>query len=283
MRLIKTVLPIGLDRPFRFLHASDHHIARADARDGERKMLLSAARSKAFCVEGKTAEEHWQEHKAYVRSSGLPLLHTGDFCDFVSCCNLEYAREEFSGLDLFFAAGNHEFSLYVGETFEDEAYKLQNFARVQRYFHNHLLFDSCIMENVNFVAVDNGYYRFNAGQLFCLKEEVKKGLPIILCMHNPLHTDDLYQKMRGERKNACAYLTGTPEEMLQDYDDYRYRQQKPDEETLRFIDYVYEEKLIKAVLCGHLHENYETVLPSGIMQIVTGGGYKGYIREIELR
>jgi len=283
MRLIKTVLPIGLEKPFTILHGSDHHIARADERDGERKMRLSADRSKAFCVEGKTAEEHWLEHREYILSRNLPLVYTGDFCDFVSCMNLEYAQEQLADLDLFFAAGNHEFSLYVGEAFEDEAYKLQNFARVQRYFKQQLLFDSRIMGNVNFVSVDNGYYRFNDGQLFCLKEEVKKGLPIILCMHNPLHTDHLYDLVTRGDPARCGYLTGTPESRMQGYSDYRFRQQRPDAETLRFIDYVYGEKLIKAVLCGHLHENYETVLPSGIMQIVAGCGYKGYIREIELR
>ena len=50
---------------------------------------------------------------------------------------------------------------------------------------------------------------------------------------------------------------------------------------MAFIDYIYAQPLIRAVLAGHLHFNYETRLPSGIMQYVTGGGYCGDTREIE--
>jgi len=57
-------------------------------------------------------------------------------------------------------AGNHEFSQYVGEAEEDEAYKAQSFAAVQGVYPNDLVFASRIVHGVNFVAVDNTYYRF---------------------------------------------------------------------------------------------------------------------------
>jgi len=66
---------------------------------------------------------------------------------------------------------------------------------------------------------------------------------------------------------------------MRGYDEYRFRQQVPDEPTLRFMDYIYSQPLIKAVIAGHLHQNYEGLLPSGIPQYVTGGGYQGYARE----
>ena len=65
------------------------------------------------------------------------------------------------------------------------------------------------------------------------------------------------------------------------YDEYRLRQQQADADTMAFIDYIYAQPLVRAVLAGHLHFNYETRLPSGIMQYVTGGGYCGDTREIE--
>lgn len=279
LKLIQTTLSVGLSRPFRALHLTDSHIALADMRDGERKLTLAQNRTEAFSADGPGAEACWQEQKAYAKKQGLPVLYTGDFCDFVSRANLEYAKEQFQDLDYFMAVGNHEFSLYVGEAFEDEAYKMQSYCQVQRYFRNQLLFDSRVMGGINFIAVDNGYYRFNDGQLFCLQEEAKKGLPMVLLMHNPIHTDELFHWSMSIHNGRCAYLTGTPEEMMRGYDEYRFRQQRPDEPTLRFMDYVNSQPLIKVVIAGHLHESHETALPSGIPQYVTGGGYKGYARE----
>ena len=137
------------------------------------------------------------------------------------------------------------------------------------------------MGGVNFVALDNGYYRFDADQLVRMKREIEKGLPIVLMMHNPLHTQQLYDEMMTNRKQPCAYLTGTPDALMTGYDEYRFRQQQADADTMAFIDYIYAQPLIRAVLAGHLHFNYETRLPSGIMQYVTGGGYCGDTREIE--
>ena len=100
-----------------------------------------------------------------------------------------------------------------------------------------------------------------------------------MMLHNPLHTDALYDMMM--KAHPCAYLTGTPDAMTARYDDYRLRQQRPDEDTLAFIDYVYSQPLIRAVLAGHLHAPWEGPLPSGVMQYVADGGFHDWAREIE--
>lgn len=283
MVITKTRIEIGLDAPFKALHISDNHIALADARDDERKIRLAEGRTAAF--DGSqapgAAEREYALQRAYACAHNLPVLHTGDLCDFVSYKNLDYAQETLKDIDYFMAVGNHEFSLYVGEAFEDVPYKMQSFDLVQSYFRNDLHFASRVMGGINFVALDNGYYRFDADQLARMKQEIDKGLPIVLMMHNPLHTDELYRVMMEERHQSCAYLTGTPDEQLACYPKDRFIQQKPDEDTMAFIEYVYTQPLIRAVLSGHLHFNYETRLPSGIMQYVTGGGYVGDTREIE--
>ena len=280
MHLEKTTISIGLPQPFRALHISDNHLAYADERDGERKMALAAERFQAFETGDCAATPCLKEQLDYARRENIPVLHTGDICDFVSYKNLELARDLFRDVDYFMATGNHEFSLYVGEAFEDEAYKMQSYNRVQYFFRNHLLFDSRVMGGINFVAVDNGYYRFDEGQLFRLKEEAKKGLPMVLMMHSPLHTPELFQWSLAAHGQDCAYLTGTPESMMDGYSEYRFRQQCPNQPTLDFIDYVNQEPLIKAILAGHVHKSHESLLPSGIPQIITGGGYKGIAREI---
>ena len=39
---------------------------------------------------------------------------------------------------------------------------------------------------------------------------------------------------------------------------------------------------IKTVLAGHVHFNFESALPGGTMQYVTGRGHQGVAREITL-
>ena len=277
MQVIKTRIEVGAEKSFRVLHITDNHVALADERDDERKTELSRRRRGDFPL----AEQYLTEQIEYARENRLPILHTGDMLDFVSWKNLDYAREILGGVDYFMAVGNHEYSLYVGEAWEDVPYKMQSYDKVQAVFGNDLMFASRVMGGVNFVAVDDGYYRFDKSQLEKLKREAEKGLPVVLMIHNPLHTDELYQYMTETVGEKCAYLTGTPEGMMKGYDDYRYRQQRADGDTEAFMEYVYGEPRIRAVISGHLHRSFETRLPSGIMQYVTGAGYKGEAREIE--
>ena len=279
MKVMNHSFCVGAEAPFEVLHISDTHLTEADGReqDGGRKLELAEKRAAVF----PDARENLREAADLARSIGAPMLHTGDLIDFVSEANLDAATRFISENDCFFAAGNHEFSLYVGEAFEDLPYKMKSFDLVQSYFRNDLHFASRVMGGVNFVALDNGYYRFDADQLVRMKREIEKGLPIVLMMHNPLHTQQLYDEMMTNRKQPCAYLTGTPDALMTGYDEYRFRQQQADADTMAFIDYIYAQPLVRAVLAGHLHFNYETRLPSGIMQYVTGGGYCGDTREIE--
>ena len=50
--------------------------------------------------------------------------------DVVEQLAIDRAKEFCETVDVFMAAGNHEFSLYVGEAWEDEAYRNQSLALV---------------------------------------------------------------------------------------------------------------------------------------------------------
>ena len=58
-------------------------------------------------------------------------------------------------------------------------------------------------------------------------------------------------------------LVGCDEEHLMPFSEFRAVQQRPTADTLRFIDYVNSEPLIKCLLTGHLHFNHECRLPGG--------------------
>ena len=282
VKYVNTKIEIGLPKPLRFLHATDNHLSLADERDNERKRNLAVARHKAFVGNTNRIQENLDEMVDYCNKNCDILLHTGDLIDFVSYKNVEVGKSYLDKTDYFMCAGNHEFSQYVGEAWEDEAYKYQSFSLVQTMTKYNLEFSSRVAGGVNLVGVDNGYYYFLWSQLAALKSEVAKGLPILLLMHNPIYTPDLYDEMMLRRKSACAYVCGCPAEKMACYDAHRRKQQQPYFATNEFIDYVKNEPLIKAFITGHLHFNYEGELVPGKMQYVTGGGFRGDARLIEV-
>ena len=266
MNIITTSIDAGAVKPFRLLHISDTHLTLADERDNERKLKLAADRSRYF----PKAEELLAEAERLSQSEGITIVHTGDLIDFVSEANLDRARSFTGKNDVFFAAGNHEFSLYVGEAFEDEAYRNQSLAHVQKSFPDDLRFCVRVINGVKLIGIDDGYYRFDEPQLEALRREADEGLPILLFLHNPLHEPELYKL--AMTKGPCAYLTSTPEELMTGYDEYRYRQQKADEITLEATDFIKTCPLIKAIFAGHLHYDYEGRLTERLPQYVTGIG-----------
>jgi len=265
MRIIKNAIHIGIDTPFSVLHASDTHITFADDRDGERKVVLAKNRCKGFSEAEKNLT--FIEWKAV--NEGKTVIYTGDLIDFVSECNLEKAREFTDNVDCFMSAGNHEFSLYVGEAKEDAAYRNQSLSKVQASFKNDIRCSSREINGVLFIALDNSYYLIEKAQLDFLKSECKKGLPVILCMHAPIFTKELYD-FTTDGQGSPAYLMSVPEELMLNYSPERFEQQKQDEITKEAYDFIISNKNIKAILTGHIHEDFECKINDTTLQISTG-------------
>ena len=263
MSIIETKLNIGVKSPFSVIHVTDTHLTYADMRDGERKVLLSERRKQSF----PCAETTLEAASKLSKEKGIPILHTGDLLDFVSLANLERVKKFTDENDCFAAAGNHEFSLYVGEAKEDAAYRNQSLSAVQAVFKNDIRMSSRVIGGVNFVALDNGYYLFDADQLAFLKSEAKKKLPIVLMMHTPLYEEKLYA-IRIQN-NPVAFLAGVPEHLMGAYPPKRYEQQLADEITRETLEYIHHEPQIKAILAGHIHHNYEGLVGGRIPQITT--------------
>ena len=268
LNIIRNTLNIGLGKTVRILHASDTHLPLADDRDEPRKVELGIARTRAF----PQASQWLQEMSRASREMGLPILHTGDIIDFVSVANLEAVKSFTEENDLFMAAGNHEFALYLGEALEDAAYRNQSLPRVQACFTNDIRMDSRIIDGLNFVALDNGYYKFDAEQLAFLKEQAALGLPIILMIHTPLYEPAFY-KDAMERFSDSAYLVGVPDELRANYASDGLRDyQAADAITRETIDYIAGEPLVKAILTGHMHYDYDSVFADRIPQLCTDCG-----------
>ena len=278
MTPIHTRISIGVAKPLRFLHVTDSHLISADERDSDRKRELARQRREAYDKHGfDCCRRGLDAALDYARRQNELVLHTGDLIDFVSYRNLELAREKLSTVDCFFAAGNHEFSKYVGEAQEDEAYKLDSLPLVASAFPNDLRFAARLVGGVNLVAIDNTYGQVRHQELERFRAEIAKGYPILLLLHVPLYTRELYREQIEVRKAESASLMGCPAEHPAWNDA-----QCPDADTLAFIDFLKRQTLVKAVLAGHLHYDWEGPLYGDVTQYVTAGSFLGRAREIEV-
>ncbi len=265
---ISTALNIGLEKPFSFIHISDTHLTFADDRDGERKVRLARDRSQISEFFGTS--DVLAEVARLAKEAKAPIIHTGDLIDFVSCANLEAAKRFSDETDCLLCAGNHEFSLYVGEAWEDAAYRNQSLDRVQQAFHNDIRFSATIINGINFVGIDNSYYLIEKEQLEHLRAEAQKEYPIILFLHTPLYTPALYDLHRELDKDSPVYLMNVPASKRTYYSEDRTRQQAADEITEETYDFIVNCPQIKAILAGHLHFDYEGNVTPTLPQIITG-------------
>ena len=281
LNIIKTQLFIGAEHPVRLLHVTDSHLALADEQDDADLHRLANARAKEFDggVDGQT-DALYREALAYARDNQLTVVHTGDLIDFMSHGNFAYLDRAFDGVEVLYAAGNHDFCHYVGRAVENADYKWTNMKKMAPHIRDNLWFDSRVIGGVNLITLDDSYYLISDGQTEMLRAEAAKGLPMVLFMHVPLftprHADDRL------KDNPCAYLTAAPEDYLARYPEDRRRQQTPDAATLRAVDYIKHEPLIKAIFAGHTHDNFEEALTDQLMQYTTDATYHGFVREILL-
>lgn len=270
LTIIKTTIEIGVEKPFRFLHITDTHITRGDPFGGRRK--------KTFDVDYEgCAEDYYFQAVAYAERNHLPILNTGDIIDFFSEENFAFIDAHMNNTDYMYAAGNHDFCHFLGKAKEDYAYKWEKIKEIAPHIRTNLYFDSRVIGGVNFVTMDDSYYLISDGQTEMLKAEAAKGLPIILAMHVPLYTQALAETVMAEQ--PCAYVVGAPETLLQTYPEDRRLQQTPDAATLRAVEYIKNEPLIKAVIVGHTHLNLEDRLTEDKMQYATHGSFAGFVRE----
>lgn len=277
-------LKVPCKKPFRILLAGDTHLIHVDEQDDLRKQELAVRRVRDFGP-AEEVQAYWDETIRYANENCNLFLHAGDLIDFVSHKNCAVMKESLASIriPLLMAAGNHEFSQYVGEAKEDDAYKAQSFEQIQSAARNHLDFASLQLNGINFIAIDNSYYLFKKRHLLQLKDECKKGFPIILLLHNPLFSEGLHDLSRQIRKQPCTYLCGVPDEYLIAYPPARREQQTPDEPTLKMLDFLRAEPLIKGIFAGHLHYQITSTFTRDIPQIVTGGNYNGAVTELFIR
>ena len=263
---------VGAAKPFSILHISDSHIAQmnthdlAKADEVELKWYEGRRRHFATAATGLTAA------LVYARVNKLPIIHTGDLADYLSDANCRIIQRDFEGADCLYAVGNHEWG---GTPRPSPCGKnlAAARARAEPYFPNRFPCHSRIINGINFVAFDNvGMSNDIFDEQFAtIEKEFDKGLPVVLAYHIPYFTQDLAEnmvsqpKMRGKKKVGDlteAYLVACPGK-------YAARI------NIKLSKWLKTRQNLKAMLCGHLHREYQGPFTDKVTQYVAGATYMG--------
>lgn len=266
MQIVKNVINIGIDEPFTFLHATDTHITCTDRFDSlERKMLANERKNGLF----SNSQENIEFLRKYVADTGYQLIHTGDLMDFITPENLRVAKKFAADTDLLMIAGNHELHHCPNNVFceadftEDLKIRTQSLNDVQKSFKNDIRFFCKEINGVNLVGINNSDYQISEEHFKTLKDIVAIGKPILLFMHIPLYSDELYKFQKGA-------MLAAPDKVVSGYTAFQVFEQKADKVTQQAYEYIHKQPLIKCVISGHVHNNFEIQNPTEVKQLITG-------------
>ena len=274
LNISESVLEIGAERPIRLLHITDSHLTCHDAG-------LDSGRAELFSKEYPGDHvNYFLEAIEYAKKNDLIVLHTGDLMDFISDENLDLLEKSFFGVEYLYVMGNHDFCECSGESFDSYISKKDRALKVAPYSSTNGFFDSRILRGVNFVALNNADYQISEEQLSLIEKEAEKGYPILLLAHIPFFTPEHADAVLATGL-SCAYISCASPEYLSRYSEADRKAQEPNAQTLKALEYIKSEPLIKAVIAGHTHVNREEDL-GGVTQIATAACYAGYAREITI-
>lgn len=263
----------GATKPFSILHITDTHFTEAYPHEDDKKQKLKAVRSKTF---GGRQEEALRDSLAWAKANADYVLHTGDLIDWISEANLDLVKK-YLGENVFGAVGNHEFSRYMGleKSQSNEEYKARSAELLSKAYPYDIRFHTQVVNGVNFVTLDDVYGYVCPDQVTRFKAEAAKGLPIVLCMHVPFHTETIWRASRKFWSANKKYDSATLPDASGDF-----KKQQTDPTTRDFIAYLKSEPLLKGIIAGHLHISVQECFSPTAVQYVTAGNFMFHGREI---
>ena len=265
----------GAERPFSVLHVSDTHLTLAGDGDPDSIRRMAATRSETFGgrqLEALETTVEWARHNVDY------LVHTGDLVDFVSEGNLAAVKRCFEGCGPTFGCmGNHEFSPWSGKGGKPERRKA--FAsRLEGAYPYPPAFGSCVVNGVNFVAMDDVFEDVASEMATRFEAETKRGLPMVLLVHVPFRTplvasgnDKYWSWDRKFRNDAVPFRRG-----------FGLCERSSDKDTADFVRYLKTVGLLKGILAGHFHFSVQDRFSPTAMEYVVGGNYGFVAEEVQI-
>ncbi len=266
----------GATAPFSILHISDTHLSAAypNEADAEGKLKSMERRTKTF---GGRQEEALRDSLAWAKDNVDYVLHTGDLIDWQSDANFDLVKKYY-GDTMFGSMGNHEFYTYLpGEKHTwQEPFKERSWPILKKAYPVDARFNARTINGVNFVCIDDVFGTVQPDQVELFHAEVKKGIPVVLCMHVPFFTDFIWQaSVRYWGQNGRRFRSAATPNAKGDL-----KRQQEDATTRDFIAYLKGERLLKGILAGHLHITVQDRFSPTAMQHVVGGNFMFHGQEI---
>ena len=268
---------IGLPQPFSVLHISDTHLTAVYDDEPEYLVKFAKYRAKVF---GGRQEEALRDSLAWAKMNVDYVIHTGDFIDFQTRANLDIVKKVFGEEKaLAGSMGNHEFQRRIpGEEVDESSiaglrkYGALSMKLLAETFPFDISLQSTVVNGVNFVTLNEvvGFVTKNHVERF--HAEVKKGLPIILCMHCPFFTPEL--------SRASSKYWQFNRKFRQDNPGPMNSFQTNDPVTRDFIAYLKSETLLKGILTGHMHLTASDRFSPTAMQYIVGGNFMFHGEEV---
>lgn len=275
LALCYSTVEIGLEKPFSILHISDTHLTAAYPGENEKKQTLNKRRTQTF---GGRQEEALRDSLAWAKQHVDYVLHTGDLIDWQSEANFDLVKKYF-GDGMTGALGNHEFSsdMWLSDPKEEKTEKYKDYSRkkLQDVYPFDISLHSQVVNGVNFVTLDDVYGYVTKQQVKRFREEVKKGMPIVLCMHVPFYTDNIWRAAHRFWNETGPLESGILPEVTGDF-----KRQLEDPVTSGFMEYLKKEPLLKCILAGHEHISVEDRFSPTCREYVTGSNFLFHGREV---
>ena len=265
---------VGLEKPFSILHISDTHFTAAYAHEGVFRCGAAARRTETF---GGRQEEALRDSLAWAKANVDYVLHTGDLIDFQSEANFDLVRKYY-GETVFGPMGNHEFYTYLPDEKHtwQEPFKDRSWPILKANYPVDARFSAKVVNGVNFICLDDVFGTVRSDQVEKFHAEAKKGLPMVLCMHVPFFTDEIWLKTcRFWRNPMKPFRDAAVPEAAGDW-----KRQREDRVTADFIAYLRSEKLLKGLLVGHEHVDVQDRFSETAMEYVVGGNFMFHGQEV---
>ncbi|MBD3627879.1 metallophosphoesterase [Cyclobacterium sp.] len=271
-----------LKQSVKIMHITDTHLWRDDER-GAPYRQFSGRMAKAYnetrhFLTGETThpEEAFEQTLNLAREAGADAITlTGDLFSFPSEAAIEWAYEKLNKLNIpyFYSSGNHDWHY---EGMEGSLHELRNTWIEKRllplYKGNDPLMYAEMVKGINVVNIDNSYYEILPEQLNFFKQELKKGLPMVLMMHIPLYAPG----------RSLGYGCGHPEYKAANDKNFELerRQRWPEkghsQTTMDFHKEVFGAENLLGIFAGHIHRqtvDWLNSTPQFLTQPNAAGGY----------
>ena len=253
----REVVEIGTGIPFSILHVSDSHLTRIDSRDGNALYEFAKSRSR----NGRELGEYYLDEAVHhARLKNLKMIHTGDFMEFRSEANVEYAARRLCTDDILACVGNHEYWLDA-EHRETEEYKQPTIPKLKAHWAG-VPASTHQINGINFFVFDNSFATVTHEVVSAFDQTLKEGRPVVRVCHVPLWAEGC-----GMKANVCG-MPGL---------------KKNDEVSCAFVERARKEPLVRAVLAGHVHAFKRFAFSPTATELVAGALFSGCCTEVVFR